>query len=88
VRAAGWGLCAACARGIGVWFYALTVKKPFVTQGVSTQFIYRELLKQIVKMFETRELPIDPRETLEIVAFIEARKKAPTREGSLSRSMW
>ena len=43
---------------------------------MSTQFIYRELLKQIVAMFETRQLPIDLRETLEIVAFIEAAKKS------------
>lgn len=38
--------------------------------GISTQYIYRELLKQIVKMFETGETPIDPMITLEIVAFI------------------
>ena len=46
------------------------------TSGVSAQYIYRELLKQIVKLFETRTSPIDPRETLEIVAFIEAAKKS------------
>ncbi len=38
--------------------------------GISIQYIYRELLKQIVKMFETKETPIDPMITLEIVAFI------------------
>jgi hypothetical protein len=38
--------------------------------GISTQYIYRELLKQIVSMFKTGETPIDPMITLEIVAFI------------------
>ena len=53
------------------------------TQGVGTQYIYRELLKQIVTMFETRQLPIDLRETLEIVAFIEAAKaKSPDAGGT------
>ena len=49
-------------------------EKSVVTQGVSPEFIYRELLKQIVNMFTTKEMPIDLRETLEIVAFIEAAK--------------
>jgi predicted dehydrogenase len=66
----------ASVRGIreGRSAYGFTVfgEKGVETKGVSTQFIYRELLKQIVKMFETREAPIDPRETLEIVAFMEA----------------
>lgn len=39
---------------------------------VSTEFIYRELLKPVVAMFQCGRPPIDPRETLEIVAFIEA----------------
>ncbi len=52
------------------------------TQGVSTQYIYRELLKRIVSLFETRQLPIDPRETLEIVAFIEAAKKSGDAGGA------
>jgi len=57
-------------------------EKDVATQGVSTQFIYRELLKRIVSMFETRQLPIDPRETLEIVAFIEAAKKSGDSGGA------
>ncbi len=38
---------------------------------VSAQYIYRELLKRVIAMFETGEPPIDIRETLEIIAFIE-----------------
>jgi hypothetical protein len=76
----------ATVRGLrdGRQDYGFTVfgdKKVF-TQGVSTQYIYRELLKQIVRMFETKELPIDPRETLEIVAFIEAAKASADAGGA------
>ncbi len=52
------------------------------TQGVSTTYIYRELLKKIVGMFETKEAPIDLRETLEIVAFIEAAKRSADAGGA------
>ena len=73
-------------RGIraGAQEYGFTLfgAKDVTTQGVSTQFIYRELLKRIVSLFETRQLPIDPRETLEIVAFIEAAKKSGDAGGA------
>ena len=52
------------------------------TQGVSSKYIYRELLKQVVAMFETRQMPIDLRETLEIVAFIEAARKSADANGA------
>jgi hypothetical protein len=32
-------------------------------------------------MFETKEMPIDPRETLEIVAFIEAARQSGEKDG-------
>ncbi len=67
-------------RGIrsGAREYGFTLfgEKDVVTRGVSTRFIYRELLKRIVSFFETRQSPIEPRETLEIVAFIEAAKRS------------
>jgi predicted dehydrogenase len=76
----------ATVRGIrsGKQDYGFTVfgEKGVKTQGVSTQFIYRELLKRIVAMFETRQLPIDLRETLEIVAFIEAARQSGEGGGS------
>ena len=77
----------ATVRGIraGASAYGFTLfgSKGVMTQGVSTQFIYRELLKQIVKLFETRQLPIDLRETLEIVAFIEAAKTSADAGGTV-----
>jgi predicted dehydrogenase len=47
-------------------------EKKVVPVTVGTQFIYRELLKRIVQMFRTKQPPLDPRVTLEIVGFIEA----------------
>ena len=63
--------------------YGFTVfgAKGVITLGVGTTFIYRELLKKVVAMFETRMPPIDPRETLEIVAFIEAAARSAGANG-------
>jgi hypothetical protein len=76
----------ASVRGIrtGKADYGFTVfgQKGVQTLGVSTQFIYRELLKKIVAMFETRQLPIDLRETLEIVAVIEAARQSAEAGGA------
>jgi hypothetical protein len=76
----------ASIRGIraGASAYGFTVfgSKGVSTQGVSTRFIYRELLKQVIKLFETRQLPIDLRETLEIVAFIEAARRSADAGGA------
>jgi virulence factor len=76
----------ASVRGIraGKQDYGFTIfgDKSVQTQGVSTKFIYRELLKKIVGMFETRQLPIDLRETLEIVAFIEAARQSAVAGGA------
>lgn len=43
---------------------------------VSAQYIYRELLKRVIAMFETGAPPLDIRETLEIIAFIETALKS------------
>lgn len=76
----------ASVRGIreGAQAYGFTLfgAKGVETKGVSTQFIYRELLKEIIGMFQDKELPIDPRETLEIVAFIEAARRSAESDGA------
>jgi predicted dehydrogenase len=58
----------------------------FTEQGVlpvpiGTRYIYRELLKKIVEMFETKKAPLDIRVTVEIVAFIEAALKSAHNHG-------
>ncbi len=68
--------------GAAAYGFTLFGEKGVATSGVGTQYIYRELLKQIVTMFETRQLPIDLRETLEIVAFIEGAKKSADSGGA------
>lgn len=76
----------ASIRGIraGKQDYGFTLfgSKGVATQGVSTKYIYRELLKKIVQMFQTKEAPIDLRETLEVVAFIEAARKSADAGGA------
>ena len=50
--------------------------------GLSTKYIYRELLKNIVEFFQTKKSPVDIRVTLEIVAFIEAAFKSGFNHGA------
>jgi predicted dehydrogenase len=42
-----------------------------VAKAINTAYIYREMLKRIAEMFQTRKPPIDIAETIEIVSFIE-----------------
>jgi hypothetical protein len=73
-------------RGIrtGAGGYGCTVfgEKKIVPVMIGTGFIYRELLKRIVQMFETGRSPLDPRETLEIVAFMEAALHSAKENGT------
>jgi len=77
----------ATVRGLraGSHDYGFTVfgEKGIKTEGVGTKYIYRELLKKIVGMFETKQVPIDPRETLEIVGFIESALKSSQSGGAM-----
>lgn len=47
-----------------------------------TTYIYRELLKQIVAMFQTGKAPLDPQVSVEIVGFIEAARKSGMNHGA------
>jgi len=68
------------AAGFGFTAFA---DKSVKAVTVPTTFIYRELLKKIVEMFATKKSPLDPAETLEIVAFIEAANKSGVNHGSI-----
>lgn len=50
---------------------------------VDTRVIYRELLKKIVETFEKKTPAVDPAETLEIMAFIEAANKSGANHGAV-----
>jgi hypothetical protein len=65
--------------GKGFAFVAFTDSVQFVE--VSTEFIYRELLKQVVGMFETGRSPVPIGETLEIVEFLEAANDSAANHG-------
>jgi predicted dehydrogenase len=59
----------------------------FTEQGVQsvaigTDYIYRELLKKIVEMFQTKRAPLDIAVTVEIVAFIEAALRSGHNHGA------
>ena len=71
------------ATRAGAHSYGFTVfcEKRVVASAINAGFIYRELLKRVVKMFETGKPPIDIRETLEIIAFIEAVMESAKRDG-------
>jgi hypothetical protein len=50
--------------------------------AIGGAYIYRELLKAIVRMFETKQAPLDVATTVEIVAFIEAANKSAANHGA------
>jgi virulence factor len=50
--------------------------------NVRTTYIYRELLKQIVKFFKEKKSPVDVSVTVEMMAFIEAALKSAANHGS------
>jgi virulence factor len=59
----------------------------FTEQGVQpvsigTDYIYRELLKKIVEMFQTKRAPLDIVVTVEIVEFIEAALRSGHNHGA------
>jgi predicted dehydrogenase len=76
----------ASVRGIrqGKADYGFTAyaEKGVTSVTVSTKFIYRELLKQIVAMFTTGKSPLDIAQTLELVAFIEAANRSGANHGA------
>ncbi|HIE51373.1 MAG TPA: Gfo/Idh/MocA family oxidoreductase [Armatimonadetes bacterium] len=67
----------------GAHSYGFTAfgEKKVVPATISTAYIYRELLKRVVEMFQTGKPPLDIAETIEIVAFIEAAKQSAENGG-------
>jgi predicted dehydrogenase len=69
-------------KGQGGYGYTAYCEKAIVRKTINANYIYRELLKRIVKMFETGTPPIDISESVEIVAFIEAVMKSAANDGA------
>jgi len=59
-------------KGAGGFGFTVIGGKDHCQRMISERYIYRELLKRVIGMFETGEPPVDMRETLEIIAFAEA----------------
>jgi predicted dehydrogenase len=68
----------------GAHAYGFTVwgEKGVKTSAIDASFIYRELLRRMVRMFETNEAPLDIEETVEIVAFIVAALRSAENGGA------
>jgi predicted dehydrogenase len=67
----------------GSFGYVAYGDKGVASSAVGTQFIYRELLKQIVRFMQSKESPVSPRETVEIISFMVAARRSMARHGAL-----
>ena len=76
------GVMRGTRAGAHSYGFAVWGEKSVRQSGISTQFIYRELIKQMVHMFQTGECPVDPMVTLEIVAFINAAIESREKDGA------
>jgi len=68
-------------QGAHSYGFAAFCEKSVQISTINAAYIYRELLKRIVEMFETGKPPIDISETIEIVAFIEAANSSAQQGG-------
>jgi len=71
----------------GAHSYGFTAfcEKKVIQTSINAGYIYRELLKRMVKMFETGENPVDIQETLELIAFIEAARVSAENGGAVQQ---
>jgi hypothetical protein len=52
---------------------------------LDTRYIYRELLRKIVEMFQTRKAPLDLEVTVEMMAFMEAALQSANNQGAVAK---
>ena len=69
-------------KGQSGYGFTAYCEKAIVRTSINAGYIYRELLKKIVEMFETGKPPIPISESVEIVAFIEAAMKSGMNNGA------
>jgi predicted dehydrogenase len=75
------GSVRAIRQGAQPFAFAAYCEKGLALRQIDANFIYRELLKRIMEMFRTGEAPLDIRETIEIIAFIDAARLSSERGG-------
>ncbi len=74
-------------RPPGAHAYGFTVwgEKGVRLERIDASYIYRELLKRVIQMFETGEAALDLDETIEIVAFQAAALKSAHNGGAVTK---
>jgi len=72
-------------QGSGGYGFTAFCEKGIKQSSINAGYIYRELLKKIIEMFETGKTPVEPSETIEIVAFIEAAIKSENNNGAKTK---
>lgn len=76
------GVVRGVREGQGGFGFTAHYEKGHFSATVEGADFYREMLKAIVGMFQTRALPIDLAETREIIAFIEAAERSAESGGA------
>ncbi|MGI6609551.1 MAG: Gfo/Idh/MocA family protein [Limnochordia bacterium] len=76
-------ICSLRGTTEGAHSYGFTAwcEKTVVQKVVNASFIYRELMKQVVRFFQTGVSPVAPEETLETIAFGRAALASLQRQG-------
>ncbi|MCS7186342.1 MAG: Gfo/Idh/MocA family oxidoreductase [Armatimonadota bacterium] len=68
-------------KGAHAYGFSVVCEKQAWATTIDIRYIYRELLKRVVEMFQTRKQPIEISETLQIIAFIEGAKQSAEQHG-------
>ena len=76
------GTVRAMREGVHGYGFTAFYEKGIFPCSIDTRCLFRELLKRVIEMFNTRVPPIDIRETVEIVAFIEAALRSAEMNGA------
>lgn len=75
------GVMRGTRRGAHAYGFVAWGESEVRTSGIDTAYIYRELCKQQVQLFETGKSPIDPNETIELVCFMDAALESSKKGG-------
>jgi hypothetical protein len=62
--------------------YGVTVFGSTAVVSPELKVNYSALLKDVVKFFQTRQAPVSPEETIELIAFMEAADESKRRGGA------
>ncbi len=75
------GVMRGTRQGAHAYGFVVWGEKEVRTSGIDTAYIYRELCKEQVKLFQTGQPPIDINETIELVCFMDAALESSKKNG-------